>query len=51
MDDKIPISPISLISEDEARQSIKSLKNNKSPGPDDILNEMISNGHNVLTPF
>ena len=47
-DDKILNSPIS---EDEVRQSIKSLKNNVSPGPDDILNEMISNGHNVLTPF
>ena len=47
-DDKILNSPISEV---EVRQIIKSLKNNKSPGPDDILNEMISNGHNVLTPF
>ena len=47
-DDKILNSPTS---EDEVRQSIKSLKNNKSPGPGDILNEMISNSHNVLTPF
>ena len=39
------------MSEDEIRQSIKSLKSNKSPGPDDILNEMVSNGHNVLTPI
>ena len=41
----------SHISEDEFRKSIKSLKNNRSPGPNEILNEMISNGHNVLTPF
>ena len=47
-DDKILNSPIS---EDEVRQSIKSLKNNKSPGLGDILNEMISNGHNVFTLF
>ena len=47
-DDKILNYPIS---EDEVRQSIKSLRNNKSPGPGDILNEMIFNGHNVLTPF
>ena len=44
-DDKILNSPIS---EDEVKQSIKSLKNNKSPGPDDILNELISNGHKVF---
>ena len=47
-DDKILNPPIS---EDKVRQSIKSLKNNKLPGPDEILNEMISNSHNVLTPF
>ena len=47
-DDKILNSPIS---EDEVRQSIKSLKNNKSPGLGDILNEMISNGDNVFTLF
>ena len=50
MDDKILYSPIS---EDEVRQSIKPLKSNKSQGPGDTLNEMISNGHDVftLTPF
>ena len=47
-EDKILNSPIS---EDEVRQSIKSLKNNNSLGPSDILNEMISSGHNILMPF
>ena len=47
-DDKILNSSIA---EDEVRQSIKSLKNNKSPGPDDILNEMISKATMFLRLF
>ena len=39
------------ISQNEVLQAIKNLKNNKSPGPDSVLNEHIKSTTNLLLPI
>ena len=39
------------ISQNEVLQAIKNLKNNKSPGPDSVLNEHIKRTTNLLLPI
>ena len=39
------------ISLSEVEQSLKSIKLNKSPGPDNILNEMLQSTSSDITPF